>query len=171
MRDLAIEPFYSFTSSNYQAAQLTPQFLDRDSDLHVGGVKAVYFLPEIATSFDAGIALLYNHAVGSDFDYRAIQYSAGFTSNLPYDFVLQLSGVWTRYTYSNFNSLAINNATGLPFNLERRDNTAAFSTRLSREIWGPVDGFLQYDFANDRSNVPSYGYSQNQIRFGVLARY
>lgn len=176
--NLGVEIFYSYSDFDYKAPQgfgplaANPTNFDRDSTVNSTGLRAIFDIPDVSTSLDGGVARIWNSAKGGDFDFRALQFSLGASSRLPWEITASAALTYTHYFYDNPNSLAPTTPSGpLGFGFERKDETTGFSARLNRPIWGPAEGFVQYDQTHNESNILVYKYHQHQMMGGLVARF
>jgi hypothetical protein len=176
--NLALELFYGYSDFDYRAPANTgvlvanPADFDRDSTTHSIGLRGVYELPRINTTLDAGVARIWNSANGGDFDFRALQWSGGATARLPWRITAMASIAYVHSLYDNPNSLAPANPPGIfGYAFQREDETTSFTVRGSRPIWGPAEGFVQYDRVHNVSNIGIYEFDQHQLMGGLIARF
>ncbi|MBI4967330.1 MAG: tetratricopeptide repeat protein [Rhodospirillales bacterium] len=164
---LGVDVYYEYGLYDYRGPSQNPRDLDRDADHHTTGARASLAVAPLNTTFHLGAAGLYNDSEGTDFRYRAAEIMAGATVKLPWRVEADLQAKYGWYDYWKPNSLTAPTA----YENKRFDDVAQFKVGLSRPIYGPASGFVQYLYTDSDSNLPVFRYTQHDARMGVLARF
>lgn len=169
---LALEIYYSRNYADYNDPNQTPQFLNRDSWQNVYGGRISAKMAPLRTMGEVGIAHIDNNSEGSDFDYSALQAHVSLATSWPWQITSLAQVKFTGYHYDHRNSMAPTSPpSAVAFGHAREDFAVQTLAKVSRPIWGAVDGYAQYQFTDNNSNIAVYNFHQHDVRVGVVARF
>lgn len=168
---------YTFAYNNYlfPVSPLFTALRDRDGTFHSISPIVYIQIPQLRTLISIRYLFQNNDTEGTDFDFN----SHGFRINVQRPLFWRMMGnvqySRTASDYNNLNSLA---SLPLGFAFERKDDVDFLSMTFTRPLqdltslaYPGMQGFLQFDYIHNESNIAFFNFSQHVVRGGVLIEF
>ncbi len=136
---------------------------DRDGDAHETFLDAYYSLGDNLGHLFGGAGYEANCASHSDYDYGQMTAKLGASLNLPWEFVLGVTGKYYEKKYDNEDSI---------YGVERDDSKYFGSISLSRKLYYDWLGWIaEYSYTKNDSNINAYEYERNVYTMSMTVKY
>jgi len=154
---------YTFQIKDFRETPVSPEN-DRDAQNHEAGIVHFLRFAEGKHYLKAGYFYEREVAKGSNWEYQADRFLAGFQFTFPKDIRLNGDYQYAPVRYKNPNIFFTEEG-------ERRDIDRMFMVTLSKDVIKNLTIYLEYLYRRNSSNIALFDYEKNLYSVGVSWRY